>query len=119
MGSDDHGLRGVFDGEIGVLKAAHRVMNVVPFLLLRGDEQKHQVGAHGKIGRLIGDDERIEIGVQALQAGVHHGSDVVADGIHLGVKFAAQNAVTKINQAGTGIACDFIRTLLDDSGWFR
>ena len=89
LGSDDNGLRGVLEGEIGVLKAAHGVVNVVPFLFLRGDEQKHQVSAHGKIGRLIGDNQRIKIGVQALQAGLHHRGDVVADSVHLGVKFAA------------------------------
>ncbi len=39
----------MLDGEIGVLEAAHGVVNVVPLLLLRGDEQQHQVGAGGKI----------------------------------------------------------------------
>ena len=62
---------------------------------------------------MIGDYERIEIAVQALQAGLDHAGDVVADGVHLGVKFAAQNSVTEINEAGPGIVGDFFRTLFE------
>ena len=118
---DDNGFGGVLECEIGVLKTADGVVEIVPFLLLRGDEQEQEIGADGKIGRLIGDHERIEIGAQALEAGVDHGGDVVADGIHLGVKFAAEHAVTQIDQAGAGVARDLLRTILqrfedDDAG---
>src|SRR5689334_15743442 len=100
--SNDHGFGRALEGEIGALKAAYGVVDIVPFLFLRGDEKKHKIGAHGKIGRLISDNERIEIAVQALEAGVHHGGDIVADGVHFGVKFAAQNAVAEIDQARAG-----------------
>ncbi len=111
----------MLESQIRVLKAAHGVVDIVPFLFLRGDEKQHQIGADGKIRRLVGDDQGVEIGVQALQAGLHHGGDVVADGVHLGMKFAAQDAVAEIDQAGAGIARDFLGTFLerfenDDAG---
>ena len=46
-------------------------------------------------------------GVQALHAGLDHGGDVVADGVHLGVKFAAEHAVAEIDEAGAGIFARF------------
>ena len=77
-------------------------MQIVPFLFLRGHQQQHQIGADGKIRGLVGDHHGVEIGFEALHAGVNHRDDVVADGVHLGVKFAAKHAVAEIDQAGAG-----------------
>src|SRR5256885_11576199 len=41
------------------------------------------------------------------QALVQHGDQVRADGVHLGVKFAAHHAVAEIDQASAGIALHF------------
>ena len=38
---------------------------------------------------------------------MNHGNHVGADGIHLGVKFAADYAVAEIDQAGARVALDF------------
>ncbi len=111
----------MLEGQVGVLEAAHGEVNIVPLLLLRGDEKQHEIGADGKIHGLVGDDHGVEIGVQALDAGLDHGGDVVADGVHLGVEFAAENAVAEIDEAGAGIARDFLGAILerfekDDAG---
>ena len=104
---DHHRLRRVLDGQRGVLKLPHHQVQVVPFLLLRGHQDQHQVRAGGKIHRLVGDHHGIEIGAQARQALVDHGDQVAADGVHLGVKFAADHAVAQIDQARAGIFLDF------------
>jgi len=44
----DDRLRRVFDGEIDVLKLLHGHMKLVPLLLLRADENEHEIGADGK-----------------------------------------------------------------------
>ena len=118
---DDDGRARVLESEIGVLEAAHGEVEVVPFLLLRGDQEQQEIGAGGKIHRLVGDDHGVEIGVQALHAGLDHGGDVVADGVHLGVKFAAEDAVAEIDEAGAGIVGDLPGAILerfenDDAG---
>ena len=124
MRRDHDGARSVLDGHIHALKAAHGKMKVVPFLFLRGDEQQQQIGAGGKIRGLVGDDHGVEFRAEALHSGLHHGGDVVADGVHLGVKFAAKHAVAEVDQAGAGIARDFLRAVLqrfedDDAGRLR
>ena len=48
---DDDGARRVLERQIGVLELAHGQVQVVPFLLLRGDEQQQEIGAGGKIRR--------------------------------------------------------------------
>ena len=118
---DQHRLARVLEGQVGVLEAPDGVVNIVPLLLLRADKQQHEVGANGEVGRLVGHNHGVEIGVQALESGLDHGSDVVADGVHLGVKFAAKNAVAEIDEAGAGIARHLLGTILerfekDDAG---
>ena len=39
---------------------------------------------------------------------MNHGDEVGADGVHLGVKFAAEHAVAEVDQAGAGISLDFL-----------
>src|SRR6202030_4054361 len=121
LGRDHYWARRVLDGEINVLELAHGEVEVVPFLLLGSDEQEHQVGAHGKIHGLVGDDHGLEISTEALEAGVQHGGDVAADGVHLGVKFAAEDAIAQVDEAGAGIRGDFPGLVLerfedDDAG---
>ncbi len=82
-------------------------MQFVPLLFLRGDQHQHQIRAHRKIHRLIGDDHGVEVGFQPFQPFVHHGDQVRADGVHLGVKFAANHAVSEVNQACSGVPLDF------------
>ena len=43
LGRDHYRARRVLDCEIGVLKLAHGEVEVVPFLLLGGDEQEHRL----------------------------------------------------------------------------
>ena len=73
---------------------------------------QHQVRAGGKILALIGDHHGVEIGAQPREALVNHGQQVAADGVHLGVEFAADHAVAQIDQAGAGIFLDFLAALL-------
>src|SRR5579883_1085648 len=44
---DDDGLWRVLNGEVDVLELLHGEMQIVPFLLLRGDEDEHEIGADG------------------------------------------------------------------------
>ena len=99
--------------QLGVLELPHGEVQVVPLLLLRGHQEQHQVRAGGKIHGLIGDHHGVEIGAQARQAFVDHGEDVAADGVHLGVKFAAEHAVAEIDQARAGIFLDLLGALLE------
>ena len=58
---DDDRARRVLEREIGVLEVAHGEVQVVPFLLLRGDQEQQEIGAGGKIHGLVGDDHGVEI----------------------------------------------------------
>ena len=51
---------------------------------------------------LVGHDHGVEVGVQALHASLQHAENVFADGVHLGVKFAADHAIAQIDEAGAG-----------------
>ena len=104
---DDDRFRRVLDGEIRVLKLLDREVQLVPLLLLRGDQHEHQIRAHGKIHGLVGDDHGVEIRVEPLQSLVEHGDQIRADRVHLRVKFAADHAVAKVDQARAGVAIDF------------
>ena len=108
----DDGLRRVLDGKIHVLELLHGHVQFVPLLFLRANEHQHQIGADGKIGGLIGDDHGVEIRIQPLDAFVNHGDQIGADGVHFGVKFAADHAIAEIDQAGAGIALDFAAGIL-------
>ncbi len=121
-GGDD-GFGRVLDRQIHVLELAHGEMQLVPLLLLRGDKNEHEVCADGKIRGLVGDHHRVEIGIKPFNTLVQHGDQVGADGVHLGVEFAADHAVAKIDQAGAWIALDLAAGFLegfenDDPGGF-
>ena len=45
---------------------------------------------------------------QAREAFMNHGKQVAADGVHLRVEFAADDAVAEIDQARAGIFLDFL-----------
>ena len=103
----NHRFWSIFDRQIDVLKLLHRHVQLVPFLFLCCDEYKHQIRANRKIHRLVRNHHGIEIRFQPLQPFVHHGDQIRSNGIHLGVKFAANHAVPKVNKACPGILLDF------------
>ena len=103
----DDRLWRVFDRQIDILELLDGHVQLIPLLLLSAHQNQHQVRADGKIHGLVGDDHGVEIRLQALQSLVQHGDQVRADGVHLGVKFAADHAVAEIDQAGAGITVDF------------
>jgi hypothetical protein len=82
-------------------------VELVPLLFLSCDKNKHEICADGEVHSLIGDNHGVKVRFEALQAFVDHGNEVCANGVHLGVKFAAEDAVAEINQAGAGVALDF------------
>ena len=49
---------------------------------------------------------------EALEAGGDHCADVGADGVHLGVEFAAEDAVAQVDEAGAGVGGDFFGAIL-------
>ncbi len=102
----DHRFRCVLDSERRVLELAHHYVQVVPLLFLRGHQDQHEVRAGGKVHALIGDDHRVELGAQARETFVDHGEEVAADGVHLRMEFAADDAFAKIDQACAGIFLD-------------
>ena len=112
LGRGHYRLGRVFDREIHVLKLLYGHVQFVPLLLLRSDENEHQICADGKIHRLVSDNHCIKIGLQTLQALVQHGNQIGADGIHLGVKFAADHAIAKVDEACAGIPLDFAAGIL-------
>jgi len=61
----------------------------------------------------FGDDHGVEVRLQPLQAFVEHGDQVGTNGVHLGVKLAANHAVAEIDKACTGIAFDFAACILE------
>ena len=96
-------------------------MQFVPLLLLRRHQHQHQIGAHGKVHGLVGDDHRVKIRIESLQSFVQHRDQVRADGVHLRVKLAAHHAVAEVDQAGAGIPLDlaarlFLRFQNDHAG---
>ncbi len=108
---NDDGARRILQRQVDVLELPHGHVDLVPLLLLRRHEQQHQVGADGKIRRLVGHHHCFKVRPQALDAGVQHGHQVAADGVHLGVKLAAQHAVAQVDEAGAGVALDFLRAI--------
>src|SRR5215470_12221754 len=59
--SGDDRLARVLDGEIDVLELFNRHVKLVPLLLLRSDENEHEICADGKIDGLIGDYHGVEV----------------------------------------------------------
>src|ERR1019366_4254816 len=59
-GRDHHRLGRKFDGLRHALKLTDGEVHVVPLFFLDGHEQEHQVGAYGKILRVVGNDEGVE-----------------------------------------------------------
>ena len=105
-------LWSVLDRQVDVLELLHSHVQFVPLLLLGANQNQHQVGANGKIHRLVGDNHGVKFRFQPLQALVQHGDQVGADGVHLGMKFAAHHAVAKINQARPRIALNLAASIL-------
>src|SRR5262249_23598353 len=103
----NHRFFRVFDGKIDVLELLDGQMKLVPFLLLRSNQHQHQVSAHGKIDRLIGNYHGVEVGFEAFQAFVNHADEIGADGVHLGVELAADDAVAEVDEASAGVAFHF------------
>ena len=87
-------------------------MQLIPLLLLSADQQDHEVCSNRKINGLIGNDHRVEISVEALQTLVEHGDQVRSNGVHLGVKLAADDAVAEVDEAGARIAFDLAARIL-------
>ena len=98
-------------------KARTIEVDLVPLLVLDGEEELHEVGADGEVGGVAGDDEGFEVG-DLLAGGLEglgdEGDDVVAEGVHLGVQFDGGDAVAEVDDGGSGVLLDDAVGLFDD-----
>ena len=60
----------------------HRI-DLVPVAFKSLEQHQHQVGAGGKIRRVVADNHRDEVARRLLQSSVKHLDGVAADGVHL------------------------------------
>jgi len=60
-GADTTGFRREFNGLRHALELANGKVNIVPLVFLHAHQQQHEVGADGKICRVIGNDKRVEV----------------------------------------------------------
>ena len=111
-GSNDHGYIRVSQRHRRVLERAHHQVHFVPVLLLRFEEQQHDVRAGGEVLAFVADDERGKIRRGLFQPGVQHLDSVAADRVHLRVEFDAQHAVAEIDKAGARVLPDDTRAVL-------
>ena len=98
-----HRHLGIFDSHGGFLEGANHHVDVLKGSFRQGDGKQHQVGADGKVGTLVADDQSDTFCFRALDGFVGHGQNVAADGVHLGVKFKTEDPVTQIEQRAVGI----------------
>ena len=81
----------------------------LPFALLRGQQQLHQVGAHAEVVAVAADDESGKV-AHRIGAGIEHRGDqcqhIAADGILERVQLDAADAVAEIDQRGSGVGPD-------------
>ena len=99
-GRHHHRLGGKFDGLGHALEAADGQIHLVPIFLLNRHQQQHDVGAYGKMLRVVADDEGVEAvarpaRLQRLRNELHN---VATQRVHLAVKLNAAHAIAQINQ---------------------
>ena len=100
-GRDDDRPRAELDGLRHLLEGADVHLDLVPLFVLRGEQKLHEICAGGEVRGVVGDDEAAEVtdsvavGAQILTHEVH---DVAAEGIHLGVKLDACDAVADVDE---------------------
>ena len=84
--SGDYGTLAEFDGLRHRLKLLRHHFNLIPFFVLNGEKQLHEVGTDREIRRIAGDDEAVEIPdciAVRLQIFAQEGDDILAERVHL------------------------------------
>src|SRR5688572_15235347 len=117
-------LRRISKAHDRLLQSSDHHVDVIPLLLLRGEQEHHQVGTGRKIATLIADDESFEILIYFVDRKVHHLNSVTADRVHLRMKLETRDTIPEIEQGSSGIRFDDAGPLFyglenDDSGRFR
>ncbi len=101
---DHHRLVEVADAHVQVLESLDRRFQLIPQPLLRRHHHGEQVGARAEVVGLVADHQPVELaGIGAVERLVHHGEDVVVQGVHLGVELHAAHAVAQVNQRRAGV----------------
>ena len=95
-----HRFRRILDRHVELLEAVDRQIQFIPLALLCRHQHHHQVGAHREVLALVANHHGVEVLVQFGQTSLQHLETVFAQGIHLAVKLATQNAVAQIHQGG-------------------
>ncbi len=98
-----HRLRRVLQRHVHLLEVVDGGVELVPLLLLRGEQHHHEIRAGGKVLALIADDHRLEVVFELGEARTHHEHDVVAHRVRLAMKIAAEDAIAQIDQRRAGI----------------
>ena len=78
-------------------------VELVPLLLLHGEEDQHQVRAHRELLALVADDERVEVRPRVLHRLLQHADGVGAQRVHLGVELDEAAAVAEVDERGARV----------------
>jgi hypothetical protein len=109
---DDRAGR-VLERHGGLLETADSAIELVPFAILCGEEDHHQVGADGEVFAVVGDDQGLEVAAEFIERGVDHLHGVFTEGVHLTVEFEAERAIAEIDQRCAGVAVDHAADALE------
>ena len=106
---DNHWFGGVFDRHGGLLEAVDGGVEVVPLLILGGEQDHDKICTDAKVLSLVADEQGGEVFLQLLEGGVDHGDCVFTEGVHLGVKLEAETAVAGVVERGARVGEDVCR----------
>ena len=96
--SGDHGLLRILERQVQLLEALDHDGEVVPFAFLGRQKNQGEVRSGAEVLALIGDHHGFEILFRFVEPRAHHAHVIFAEGVHLTVKFDAQDAVAEVDQ---------------------
>ena len=82
---------------------------IVPFFILHGEEELHEICADGEVGCVAGDDEGLEVGdlvARWLEGLGDEGEDVVAERVHLRVQLDGGDSVAEVDDGCARVLAD-------------
>ena len=102
-GRRHHGHVGVLEGHVRALELPNHEVQLLPLLLLGGEENEHEVGAGAEVLALVADHQRVEVLPGLFHRRPQHGDGVGAEGVHLGVELHEAAAVAQVDERRAGV----------------